>query len=105
MEENLEQIIMSLIMYGGDARAKSLSALEAVRDKKFAEAKQLLDSANENINLAHSIQTGLIQSEIRHEINTVSLLMVHAQDHLMNAMTIRDLVTIILEIQEKENEG
>lgn len=33
----------------------------------------------------------MIQDEINGESTAVSLLMVHAQDHLMNAQTVKDL--------------
>ncbi len=93
-----EQIIMKLIMHGGEARTKSLMAIKAAREKDFAASKELLDYASEQINHAHETQTGLIQSEVRGENKTaITLLMVHAQDHLMNAMTVRDLAIEIIE--------
>lgn len=94
-----EQIIMKLIMHGGDARSKSLQAIAKAREGDLEAAKILLNKANDEINAAHEVQTSLIQAEVRGENKeAVSLLMVHAQDHLMNAMTVRDLSKEIVEI-------
>ena len=93
-----EEIIMNLIMYGGDARSQSLMAIQTAREGDFTEALALLKSADESINKAHVIQTKLIQDEVRGEKTEVNLLMVHAQDHLMNAMTVCDLAREIIDI-------
>ena len=93
-----EEIIMNLIMYGGDARSQSLMAIQTARQNNFEEAYELLGSADDAINKAHAIQTDLVQAEIRGEKTEVCLLMIHAQDHLMNAMTVRDLAQEIVEI-------
>ena len=73
-----------------------------IKDGDFAGARELMDQADENINKAHEVQTSLIQAEVRGEGKTyISLLMVHAQDHLMNAMTVRDIVKSIIGIEER----
>jgi len=52
------------------------------------------------VNEAHKIQTNLVQGEVRGEKTEVTLLMVHAQDHLMNAITIKDLATEFVDMYE-----
>lgn len=110
MSTEMEQVIMQLIMNGGDARSFSLRAIQAAEKGDFSEADTLLDQAKESMNKAHEVQTHLIQEEVRHNNMDVTLLMVHAQDHVMNAMTVRDLAQHIInnckEIQAlKENGG
>ncbi len=39
----------------------------------------------------------MIQAESRGEKNEISLLMIHAQDHLMNALTVRELAIEMIE--------
>lgn len=111
MEE--EQVIMQLIMNGGNARSLSLKAIQKAEDKDFQEARVLLNQANEAMNLAHEAQTKLIQDEIQNDPVKLSLLMIHAQDHVMNAMTVKDLAGYIINTKEelatfqseKEKEG
>ena len=98
MEE--EQVIMQLIMNGGNARSLSLKAIQKAEEKDFQEARNLLHQANEAMNLAHEAQTKLIQDEIRNGPVKLSLLMIHAQDHVMNAMTVKDLAGYIVTAKE-----
>ncbi len=97
-----EQIIMGIIMHGGNARSYAMRALQEARNNNFEAAYQLLEDSSEELNLAHKIQTDLIQAEVRGEPTEVSLLMVHAQDHLMNAMTVRDLAQEIIGLHESK---
>ena len=90
-----ERIIMSLIVHGGNARSNCLKALECAQNGDMIQAETLFKSVDEDINKAHEIQTKLIQAEINGEKNEITLLLIHAQDHLMNAMTVRDLALMM----------
>jgi cellobiose-specific phosphotransferase system component IIA len=100
----MENEIMSLITYGGEARSKSMMALKKIEKSDFEEAKALLKEAANLILQAHKVQTSLLQAEARGESESVQLLMVHAQDHLMDAMVIKDLTESILVIQKQNSE-
>lgn len=99
MMDNLE-IIMDIIVHGGNARSKAMEAIKLAKEGKVSQAKTLLDVADKEITCAHHVQTGLIQDETRGNKTDVSLFMVHAQDHLMNAMTIRDMASEIIDLYE-----
>jgi PTS system cellobiose-specific IIA component len=98
---SLEQIVMELVVNGGDARSKAMQAIRAAKKSDMALAKQKINEANEALNKAHEIQTCLIQNEAAGDHVQVTLLMVHAQDHLMNAMTIRDLASEMIDMYEE----
>lgn len=98
MEQNMEQIIMEMVVNGGDARSKALEAIQAARHKDFAQAAQLMNECETALAKAHQVQTEMIVKELNGEGQSVQLLMVHAQDHMMNAMTVRDLAEQIIEI-------
>lgn len=98
---SLEQIVMELVVNGGDARSKAMQAVRAAKKGDFELAKQKIKEANEALGKAHEIQTNLIQNEAAGEHVQVSLLMVHAQDHLMNAMTVRDLAQEMIDMYEE----
>jgi cellobiose PTS system EIIA component len=87
-----EMEIMEIIVNGGDARSSCLKAVRCARSGQFEEAEGLVKRAEESLEKAHNMQTKLIQAEIRGERNEITLLMVHAQDHLMNAITVKELV-------------
>ena len=64
-----------------------------------------MELASEEISATHRIQTDLIQEEARGNHAEISLLLVHAQDHLMNAITVKELaeefITLHKRVEEK----
>ncbi|GAA4719605.1 PTS lactose/cellobiose transporter subunit IIA [Brevibacillus fulvus] len=87
----LSEYVFQIILRGGNARSFAMEAIAYAKKGNFQEAWQALDNAGNELNEAHSIQTSLIQKEAAGDKTEISLLMVHAQDHLMNALTVRDL--------------
>lgn len=97
----MEEEIMTIILNAGDARSKCLMALKFARKGMFEKAKEQLNQVSQSMVLAHDVQTKLIQKEISGHKQEVSLLMVHAQDHLMTAMAIRDMVEELVAYAEE----
>lgn len=100
--DSQSEIIMGLIANGGNARSLAMKAMYAAKAGNFKEAQELLKASNESILQAHNMQTQLLTKEANGERSEVSLLMVHAQDHLMNAMTVKDLATEIVDIYKNQ---
>lgn len=104
MELTIEKIIMELVVNGGNARSCALEAIGAAKAGNFLQAQKHMQEADAAIEKAHSFQTEMIQSEAGGQSMTVTLLMVHAQDHLMNAMTVRDLAKEFIDLYERMEE-
>lgn len=83
MSEELIQNSMKIILHAGDARLNCKKSLEAIAAFDFQKAKELLALANDDIRLAHMVQTDEIQQEARGEGEGYSILFAHAQDTLM----------------------
>lgn len=96
----MEEIIMQLIVNGGEARSHSMEAIRYAKTGDLLNAKRAIGKAEEFLEKAHDIQTNLIQEEAAGNKTEVSLLMVHAQDHLMNAMTVKDLAQELVDIYD-----
>lgn len=97
---DFEEVIMTLIVDGGDARTKAMQAIEAAEKKDFALAEQRLKESEEALMRAHQVQTSMIQEEINGKEKQLSLLMVHGQDHLMNAVTVRDMAVKMVKMYQ-----
>ena len=97
----MEEIIMNLIMYSGEARSYCMEAIQLAKEGKASEAKELINKAAAELGEAHHSQTGLIQNEAAGNKAEVSLLLVHAQDHLMTSITVKDLATEIVELYSR----
>ncbi|MFC5630836.1 MULTISPECIES: PTS lactose/cellobiose transporter subunit IIA [Streptococcus] len=100
MENNstTELAAMTLIANSGDARSLAFQALEKAKLGKFSEAENLLKESDEKSKVAHKAQTELLFSEAGGDNINLTLLMVHAQDHLMTSMLavemIREFITL-----------
>ncbi|MDR1795162.1 MAG: PTS lactose/cellobiose transporter subunit IIA [Erysipelotrichaceae bacterium] len=93
MDENkIENLAMTIIAFGGDARSLAFDALASAKSGNKAECLEKLHKAQESIKMAHKAQLELLSMEARGESGEVKYLMVHAQDHLMNAMLAVDLI-------------
>lgn len=98
--KNLE-VIMQLIMHGGDAKGNAIEAIQAAKEGNFSEAKEKIQAADQALVQAHHAQTGLLTQEASGDPVEVSLLMVHGQDHLMTSIAFKDLAQEIIELYEK----
>src|SRR5699024_70838 len=99
-----EQQMMQIISQGGDARSSCLKAIEKAQAGEWEEVDELMQNDDASLTKAHQVQTKLIQDEVRGEKVEMSLFMVHAQDHLMNALTVKDLsIALIEEIKMRKN--
>lgn len=101
--EDLEPMIFQLILHGGNGRSAAMEAIQMAKQGEIDKAMEKLVESKEALNEAHHIQTALIQGEIRGEKKDISLLMVHAQDHLMNAITVKELAEEMVELYRKIN--
>jgi len=103
-EEMNEQVIFKLISFSGEARSNLYEAYELVMNGEYEKAEECLKQADKTILEAHSVQTNLIQKEAQGIHTDITLLMVHAQDHLMNTLLSKDLITNMIHMQKEINE-
>lgn len=94
----MEERIMKLILHAGNARSDSFLAIKVAKNCEFEKAESLLTQARKETVKAHKYQTELIQKEASGEPQEISLLLVHAQDHLMTALAIRELASELVSL-------
>lgn len=102
-KDKLYHISFQLILHSGNARSSAMEAMTKAREGTMEEAEKKITEANSELNKGHQIQTDLIQKEADGADLGMSLITVHAQDHLMNAMTIRDLAQEIIFLHQKRH--
>lgn len=98
--EELEEVVMGLIINSGQARSLAYAALKQAKQGDFAAAKAMMDQSRMALK-AHLVQTKLIEGDAGEGKMKVSLVLVHAQDHLMTSMLARELITELIELHEK----
>lgn len=100
-EGQLLETIMGLIMHGGDAKSNAMEAIYAAKKGDFEEADKKIEEADKALNDAHKSQTSLLTQEASGDSVEISLLLVHGQDHLMNAITFKDLAVEFIDLYRK----
>lgn len=99
---DLETIITELVVNGGEARGKALNAVHAAKNNEMEKAEALMIECKKALSVAHNFQTNMIQQTLNPEVEEkdtyASLLMVHGQDHLMDAMVVKDLAQEMIDI-------
>ena len=98
--EELEMAIMNIIMNAGDCKNHAYMALKNVNEGKYQEADNELQLANDALGKAHDGQTMFLYKEANGEKIEISVLFVHAQDHLMTAISEKNLIEQIIELRK-----
>lgn len=98
MENN--EIAFNLILHSGNARSSVMEALKCARNHNFDQAKEMIAEADNELEKAHKVQTDVLQEEANGEEVNLSILFIHAQDHLMTAMLSKDLSEEIIDLRE-----
>ncbi|MHC5252397.1 PTS lactose/cellobiose transporter subunit IIA [Listeria kieliensis] len=101
-----EQIAFSLISLAGDSFSELVAALQCAKSGQKEEMEQKLAEADRLMNEAHRAQTELMVKETRGEKQEFSVLLIHAQDTLMNTILastlIREMIDMYFQLKEEK---
>ena len=83
--EEAQMVAFQLISYAGDA-SSFFKAVEKARNGEFDEADELIKKGESELTNAHNAQTELLAKEAQGKDIEYSIMLVHAQDHLMTTI-------------------
>lgn len=95
-EDNPNEV-MSIIMNGGQARSAAMAAIKAAKARDFAAAATCMSNARVAVKNAQVAHNSLLSAEARGDGADFSVLLVHAENHLSNALTIIDMADQFVE--------
>ncbi|MYL58009.1 PTS cellobiose transporter subunit IIA [Virgibacillus halodenitrificans] len=99
--EEIQMLSFTIILHAGNARSHAMEAISLAKTYQFDEARSKIEEAEKEFTEAHHQQTKLLQDEANGQANEVTVILVHAQDHLMTAMTVKDLANEMIDMYEK----
>lgn len=99
-----EETIFEIILHGGNARAESYEALRAAEAGDFEASEIHMSLADREVGIAHKIQTEIIQQEVNGVKYELTVLFVHAQDHLMTAIAEKTLIESMIKLNRRIKE-
>lgn len=98
---DMEATVMELIINAGESRSCAMQALQAAKAGKWQEVDALMQQSADASKRAHDVQTMLIGMDEGCGKVPVNLIMVHAQDHIMNSMLAREIVSEFIDVQHQ----
>lgn len=92
-DNEINQVALQIISLSGSAKSLAIEAIREYKMKNIDSAEELLKESQKQIKDVHKIQRKVLEEEMN---NPTSLMMVHAQDHLMNTILLLDIIKEIL---------
>lgn len=101
--EELELICFNIISFVGTAKSLYLEAIQEARNGDFEKAEKMLEEGKEIFVKGHQVHANLIQKEAAGEGVKGSLLLMHAEDQLMQADLLATLCDEFIYLYRKVN--
>jgi len=100
-QEQIQNVAFEIILHSGSSRTKIHESFELMRNEEFETADSKLNEANDDLLAGHQSQTELLQKYSSGETIDADIIMIHAQDHLMTTMTLRETALEMLHLYKK----
>ena len=101
MDEKMIEISFGIIGFSGDAKGLAFEAIKEAKSGNIDKARECIEKSKESIHKAHKFQTELIQNEANGNKTEISVILIHAQDHLMTAMNFQQLAEEFIDVYER----
>ncbi|TDW26101.1 PTS system cellobiose-specific IIA component [Breznakia blatticola] len=95
--EGIELICFKMISHCGSAKSSFIESLEESRNGHFDKAQHLIRSGNDELTRGHKYHAELLTQEANNNLDAISLLLIHAEDQLMNTETVKIMAEEFLE--------
>lgn len=101
MDEKVVEQSMQLILHSGTGRSMVIEAVQNLaKDHDVAKARKQIEDAGKEIGQAHDIQTAMMSAECDGHPVEKSILLIHAQDHFMTSLAVRDMAKLMVDLYE-----
>lgn len=100
-KEELQQIACNVIANAGSAFDCFVQAVRAAIENNSEEAQEHMKEGDQLLIKAHQVQTDLLNSEVQGKDIPMGILIVHAQDHYMHAMTYKQIALDLIALNKK----
>ena len=97
----LEENLIEIISLSGEVKKKFLKAVKHAKNNEPKKAENVFNEADDQLIKAHLKQTELINKEAGGEKLESSLLLTHAQDHLMTAILLKDMAKEFMDLYQR----
>lgn len=102
--EGIELIAFQIIAAVGSARSNFVEAIRQAKIGEFEQAEKLIKEGEKFFLEGHKAHSTLIQKEASEENSEVSLILLHAEDQLMSAETLKIVADELIEVHRELTE-
>ncbi|WP_291648815.1 PTS lactose/cellobiose transporter subunit IIA [Clostridium sp.] len=96
--DELELVAFEIISNVGMAKSLAMEAIREARKNNYDEAEKKIEEAKRFLVEGHHAHSGLIHKEANGEKLEFSLIIMHAEDQLISAETIKDIAIELIEM-------
>ena len=101
MLEQMQMVAFQIIASVGAAKSNYVEAMQAAKKGDFELADSLIKEGDEIYSEAHKFHFELVQKEANGEELPFSLMLMHAEDQMLNTETIKLLAIEIIDLHKK----
>lgn len=101
-KDEIQNVAFTIILHSGNSRTLIHEGFGFMRNGEFERTEEKLEEANSELTAAHKSQTSLMQKYTSGEDVNMDIIMVHAQDHLMTTITLREVALEMLELYRRQ---
>ncbi|MBS6500791.1 MAG: PTS lactose/cellobiose transporter subunit IIA [Clostridium sp.] len=98
--DELELVAFEIISNVGMAKSLAMEAIREARNGNYDEAEKNIEEAKGFLLEGHHAHSGLIHKEANGEKLEFSLIIMHAEDQLISAETIKDIAIELIEMSK-----
>ncbi|MEF9892244.1 PTS lactose/cellobiose transporter subunit IIA [Anaerorhabdus sp.] len=98
--EGIELIAFQIISAVGTARSYYIEAIQDAKQGNFEEARKKIEEGSNIFVEGHHAHAELIQKEANGELDTIILLLMHAEDQLMSAEAFKIIAEEFIDVYE-----
>ncbi|MEA4874698.1 MAG: PTS lactose/cellobiose transporter subunit IIA [Anaerorhabdus sp.] len=98
--EGIELIAFQIISAVGTARSYYIEAIQDAKQGNFEEARKKIEEGSNIFVEGHHAHAELIQKEANGELDTITLLLMHAEDQLMSAEAFKIIAEEFIDVYE-----
>lgn len=99
--EGIELVAFQIIAAVGTARSMYIEAVQEAKKGNFEQARALIVEGEENFIAGHHAHASLIQKEANNETVEVKLILLHAEDQLMSAESLKIVAEELIDVYER----
>lgn len=103
MTEAQEMMIFQLISAAGAAKSAYMEALQLGKEGKYEEAKATIAKGDELYAEGHHAHAQMLAESAEGVVGGAALILVHAEDQMMSAETIKVMVEELIALYQKVN--